>query len=335
MEKPAFIVTVDTEGDNLWSKPRSITTENAKALPGFQELCEQYGVRPTYLTNYEMAVDPVFIGMARDAVQRNAAEVGMHLHAWNSPPIVPLTEDDYRFQPYLIDYPANAMRDKIRYLTRLLEDTFQVKMVSHRAGRWAVNQMYLDFLMEEGYAVDSSLTPHLYWRRSLGKKWRMPVALDYRHVAETPHLLQHSNRSTGLRILEVPFTVPRPSAFKRCADSVKVRMPGIVDIALSKLAGKEYGLRIVDLKEESPLRILDYVMKNKLPAAVMMLHSSELLGGCSPYFRTQEDIRTQTRIMKRLFERARASFECLTLADLARRFDESCTNSKDAEASAK
>ncbi len=29
------------------------------------------------------------------------------------------------------------MREKVDYMTRLLEDTFQTKMVSHRAGRWA------------------------------------------------------------------------------------------------------------------------------------------------------------------------------------------------------
>jgi hypothetical protein len=57
-----FLVSIDTEGDNLWKwclgKP--ITTENAKYLPRFQELCEKYGFKPTYLTNYEMAKDPFF-----------------------------------------------------------------------------------------------------------------------------------------------------------------------------------------------------------------------------------------------------------------------------------
>ena len=38
-----FIITVDTEGDNLWEykKGTPIGTENAKYLPRFQSLCEK------------------------------------------------------------------------------------------------------------------------------------------------------------------------------------------------------------------------------------------------------------------------------------------------------
>src|SRR5438034_5344383 len=55
MTAPAFLVTIDTEGDNLWSKPRTLTIRNAQYLPPFQALCEKYGLRPTYLTNWEIA----------------------------------------------------------------------------------------------------------------------------------------------------------------------------------------------------------------------------------------------------------------------------------------
>src|SRR5687768_1169119 len=99
--KPFFIVTVDTEGDDLWARPREITTRNASYLPRFQSLCESYGLRPTYLTNYEMAVSPVFQEFGRAMLGRDAAEIGMHLHAWNSPPLVPLTDDDFHHVPYL------------------------------------------------------------------------------------------------------------------------------------------------------------------------------------------------------------------------------------------
>jgi hypothetical protein len=42
-QRPAFLITIDTEGDNLWSRPRTITTRNAHSLPRFQALCEKYG----------------------------------------------------------------------------------------------------------------------------------------------------------------------------------------------------------------------------------------------------------------------------------------------------
>src|SRR6187551_2752046 len=151
MSEVPFIITVDTEGDNLWAKPREITTYNAAYLPRFQSLCERFRFKPVYLTNYEMALSDAFVEFARDVIARDAGEVGMHLHAWNSPPLDPLTDDDFRCQPYLIEYPAPTMKEKIRILTRLLEDRFGQPMVSHRAGRWAFDGRYAAMLLDAGY----------------------------------------------------------------------------------------------------------------------------------------------------------------------------------------
>jgi hypothetical protein len=38
MSDTPFIITIDTEGDDLWGRPREITTHNAKHLPRFQSL---------------------------------------------------------------------------------------------------------------------------------------------------------------------------------------------------------------------------------------------------------------------------------------------------------
>ena len=65
--KKKFIVTIDTEGDDLWTTKitrnglKEITTENAKNLERFQNLCEKYGFVPVYLTNYEMALAQPFV----------------------------------------------------------------------------------------------------------------------------------------------------------------------------------------------------------------------------------------------------------------------------------
>ena len=124
MSETPFIITIDTEGDDLWARPREITTRNAEYLPRFQSLCERFRFKPVYLTNYEMAMSDVFVEFARDVLARGAGEIGMHLHAWNSPPLEPLTSDDFRYQPYLIEYPERVMKEKIKTLTRLLEERF-------------------------------------------------------------------------------------------------------------------------------------------------------------------------------------------------------------------
>src|SRR5262245_7314909 len=96
---PQFLITIDTEGDNLWAAPRAVTTRNASFLPRFQSLCETYGMKPTYLTDYQMARCPVFCEFAKDALRRETIEIGMHLHAWDTPPLKPLTDDDNAHLP--------------------------------------------------------------------------------------------------------------------------------------------------------------------------------------------------------------------------------------------
>ena len=88
---PSFLITIDTEGDNAWARESAVTTRNARVLPRFQALCERFGFKPTWLTNYEMAMDTAYVEFGRDVLSRNTGEIGMHLHAWNSPPLVDLT----------------------------------------------------------------------------------------------------------------------------------------------------------------------------------------------------------------------------------------------------
>ena len=52
---PIFVVTVDTESDDAWSKPEIIKLDNLKEIPRFQNLCEKYDILPTYLLSYECA----------------------------------------------------------------------------------------------------------------------------------------------------------------------------------------------------------------------------------------------------------------------------------------
>src|SRR5262249_55521079 len=121
-----------------------------------------------YLTNYEMAMSDPFVEFGRDVLARGAGEIGMHLHAWNSPPLVPLTGDDFRFQPYLVEYPEPVMREKIATMTRLLEDRFDRVILTHRAGRLGFDGRYAAILLREGYRVDCSVSPGLDWRGTLG-----------------------------------------------------------------------------------------------------------------------------------------------------------------------
>ena len=74
-ESPAFLITIATEGDDLWNCPREVTTENSVFLRRFQELCERWRLRPTYLVDYDMARWREFVDFVLDAIRRPSADL--------------------------------------------------------------------------------------------------------------------------------------------------------------------------------------------------------------------------------------------------------------------
>jgi hypothetical protein len=283
-----FLITIDTEGDNQWRATRDITCANARFLPRFQFLCESFGFKPTYLTNYEMAQDPAFIEFGRDVICRGVAEVGMHLHAWHSPPSHPLTSDDYRAQPYLIEYPDDVLREKVRYMTALLEDTFESSIISHRAGRWAFDHRYACALADLGYQADCSVTPSVSWRRSRGAS---RGGTDYRAFPDKPYFLDLRDiRLSGKsRVLEVPMSV-----FPRRLKHDRAPMSWISDDkytqkALSILNPIDW-LRPNGRNGKHMIALGKWLWHADYPYAQFMLHSSELMPGGSPRFPTPSSI---------------------------------------------
>ncbi|MGH8736439.1 MAG: deacetylase [Burkholderiales bacterium] len=299
MPETPFIVTIDTEGDDLWSKPREITTRNAAYLPRFQALCERFGFKPVYLTNYEMATCATFVEFARDVLARDAGEVGMHLHAWNSPPLVPLTGDDFRFQPFLIEYPEPVMREKIRTLTRLLEDRFGCQVVSHRAGRVAFDGRYAAMLLDEAYCVDCSVTPGVDWRPT----WGDPAGnggTDYSSFPGRPYFVdpQDISRPAAKGLLEVPVTI-RPSALYLRAPWV-YRIPLLRRVANRASPGLSW-LNPAENRLDAMLRAARGARREGVYHLEFMLHSSELMPGGSPSYRDRSSI-------ERLYEQLEVLF---------------------------
>jgi hypothetical protein len=45
--RPKYLITIDTEGDDQWSRSKTITTRNSEYLPRFQAICEKNGLKPT------------------------------------------------------------------------------------------------------------------------------------------------------------------------------------------------------------------------------------------------------------------------------------------------
>lgn len=297
-----LLITIDTECDNAWAKPKIITTQNARFLPRFQQLCDSFGFKPTYLVSYEMAVDDFFVEFAADVIKRKAGEIGVHPHAWNTPPIYNLTSDDMKYHPYLLEYPQNILRQKLRYLTNLLEDVFGVKMHSHRAGKWAINAMYAQILAELEFKVDCSVTPNIVWKskkRSNGDP-SCPVINylgfpDYAYFLDANDISQPGN----MPILEIPVTLI--SRYKGPLKKLYSLFPiGIISRGLNLIFGPPVmWFRPHPNNRKTLMEIAKTLVNLKSNYIMFMLHSSELMPNGSPYFKSQEDIE---RIYVTLYE---------------------------------
>lgn len=297
MVKPAFLITIDTEGDNLWQNHDRIDTRNAAYLPRFQALCEKYGFKPTWLTNYEMAIDPVYVEFAQDVIARNQGEVGMHLHAWNSPPLYDLTGDDWRYKPYLIEYPNDVIKEKVVFMTNLLEETFQTKMLSHRAGRWAFNEYYASLLTELGYLVDCSVTPRVDWSQSKGNP-KGQGGTDYRSFPRRSYFIdpQDISQAGHSLLLEVPMSIQ----YKHSS------LVNALTLGFDRLRGKKRSpsvnwLRPAGGNLDKMKRVAEMSLAESCDYVEFMLHSSEFMPGGSPTFKNEADIEQLYAEMESLF----------------------------------
>jgi len=329
--KPSFLITIDTEGDNLWAKPQKVTTRNAAHLPRFQELCQKYNLKPTYLTNFEMANSPAFQELAKDVLQRAVGEIGMHLHAWDMPPLFQLTEDDWQFCPYLIEYPERIMRDKIRLITDFLEDVLGTKMLSHRAGRWSFNETYARILIENGYRVDCSVTPHVSWKNTLGDPTRNG-GTDYTEFPENAYFIDPFDISHpgGSALLEVPVTIAKSPG--RSIETLRATFRKVPPVrkALNYFFPPLTWLRPNGCNLKYILKLLRNAVRIEKDYVEFMLHSSELMPGGSPTFMSDKSIENLYEDLETLFAEARMNFTGCTLAEYYRKYVGS-TNEKNAQ----
>jgi hypothetical protein len=314
MDKPAFLITLDTEGDNLWrNRSGKVTTRNVQFLPRFQSLCEKYNFKPTWLTNYEMASDPAYVEFGRNLLARGQGEIGMHLHAWYSPPEYALTDDDWRYQPYLIEFPENILRDKVAYMTDLLESAFQQKMTSHRAGRWAFDEVYARALIDNGYLVDCSVTPRVDWRNSSGAP-QGKGGTDYSLFPDHAYYLDINDisRAGDSRLLELPMSIQyRYGAFTNQLKKV-----------WNDVRGKKRGpsvnwLRPVGGNVEQMRQVVEQTLSQGNDYVEFMLHSSEFMPDGSPTFKNEADIERLYDDLEQLFSWLQSRTQGMTLTEYA------------------
>lgn len=290
----SFIITIDTEGDNLWNwkSGGQILTDNVQYLPRFQALCDEFGFKPVWLTNYEMVSDPEYVVFSKKALREGRCEIGMHLHATNNPPLFDLDVAHPSNFPYLIEYPHEVVRKKIATLHRLLENTYEEEIITHRAGRWAIDKHYTECLAELGYRIDCSVTPGVDWSTTGG----MTAESGGSNYLSCPILPFYLDKER--KMLEVPVSIRTIHYGKKNNLDVK----SILRYGKHRVLGYKAWLRphVGNLGE---MLYLAKQLKNEDTDYLMfMLHSSEMMPGGSPTFKTEEEIEGLYRDLRILFE---------------------------------
>ena len=154
-----LIVSIDTEEDNWQPRRDGVTAENIRELPRLDALLRRLGVPATYFTTYQVAIRDWAAEILRE-LQGGGAEIGAHLHPWNTPPL-----DEPLLPRYsmLKNLPPALQLAKLERLTQALQDAVRERPIAFRAGRYGLGRDTITALIRCGYEVDSSVTPFVSW----------------------------------------------------------------------------------------------------------------------------------------------------------------------------
>jgi len=157
---PFLVVTVDTEEEGLWSgrylRHGNSCRNVSLGLPRLQNLCESFGIRPTYLVDAAVLDDVDAVRFLDTVHQKGGCEIGAHCHPWCNPPY---EEEPSDRNSFLCNLPENLQRAKLKWLTDRITKLFGVRPTSFRAGRYGLDHRGFSILNELGYLVDSSVLP--------------------------------------------------------------------------------------------------------------------------------------------------------------------------------
>ena len=302
-----FIITIDTEADNQWDHGRELTVENLKFIPRFQELCNNYGIKPTYLVTSEVCEDTFAKKIFRHYINNDQAEVGAHLHSWTTPPFQNKVGYMYndKYHAFATELPIDFLTEKIKTLTDQIESSFGKRPLSFRSGRFGYNKAIGKVLIESNYIVDSSVTPYVSWKKNKGIP-RGEGGPDFINCSPFPSRYNFTNES----VLEIPVTIlPTKFPLNRSNSLSRYHFRNVNNNIILKVLRKVFfynqplwfrpylSTGISDFEE-----LIKEAKRIRLPYLVMMFHSSELMPGCSKYRPDKNSVEMLYILLEQLFK---------------------------------
>lgn len=286
MNSIKVIITIDTEWDRK-NKSAHITVKNLSRISHFQKLCDKYGIKPVYFCTYEALKNRNFVDFIIEYVQTDKVEIGAHLHPWSTPPFPyggPLEEQNNTSFPH--EYPLDIFYNKLKSLSELIKENFNISPISYRAGRFGFILEHIPLLSKLGFKIDSSITPHVSHINIKG--WK-ETGIDFsKYTNLNPKRLNFQNSS----IIEMPITIlPFEHFFINIIKKVL------------RIKWRQRWFRIypettiLDLK-----KIIKYAKNKEINYLVYMMHSNEFHYETNPYFDTLEKQKELFKLLEEFFQ---------------------------------
>ena len=201
MPDPLFVaVSLDVEEEGLFGGQyacRRPSIRNTAFLYRLRSLTER-GVRPTLFCAHSVLADEA----SRDhlaAMQDAGAEIGAHLHHWNTPPLMAGTPDSLPRVPAAALSPS-LLADKLRTVLTAARSLSTSPVVSFRMGRWDAHPQLWPLLAQAGIQVDASVRP-LHGKRHAADG--LAVSPDHFDAPAVPYTIATPYEP----LLEVPLSV--------------------------------------------------------------------------------------------------------------------------------
>ena len=286
-----LIVTVDTEEDR-WGNVRAshYGVENIGALLDFQKLCDEMGVKPTYLVTYPVVTDESAAAILRALLEHANCEVGAQCHTWNTPPF---EEPESKRNTMLSNLSQDLQHKKMAVLRDAIERHLKISPVSFRSGRWGYSQSVATNLVKLGFKVDSSITPFTDWASVGGPDFSTVGPRAFRF---SPDDIFHE--SPDGELTEIPVTIGYVGWLNfdmRWSNAVQ-RVAQRKRFAPARVAGilsKANVIRKVWLSPETSdvtdmIRLARHLQRQGYRFLNLTFHSPSLRAGLTPFVRTQQ-----------------------------------------------
>jgi hypothetical protein len=151
-------VTIDVEEEGLFLgkyDSGDVPVSNVPELGKLDPLFRQWGIRPTLLVTYPVMRHGPHQDLLLRLREKWSAEIGAHLHHWNTPPLESL--------PFPQPVPSELMPERL--LQAKMENLLAafkpmgIAPASFRMGRFNMGPKMFSILQRTGIRVDSSIAP--------------------------------------------------------------------------------------------------------------------------------------------------------------------------------